>query len=277
MQHSMVKNLNLPIIKRISFLSVFLLLAFTGPKYVKLISIPSQSRFITTDNLRNVYLIGKDNTLIMYDHSGWPLFTYEEKRYGQMTLVDARNPFKILVLCPDFSTIITLDNTLSPTTTINLLDLGITSITTVCRSVDDKVWIYDEQDLKIKKIDDHLQVMLESDELFKIISDKVIHPNFMMERNNWLYINDPENGILVFDIYASYYKTIPIKGLVSFQIIDDYLIYYKDGALMSYHTKTLEENIIQIPVVDDFMHIRIEKDRLYLLSKNQLDLYSVQD
>jgi len=79
----------------------------------------------------------------------------------------------------------------------------------------------------------------------------------------------------VFDIYGTYYKTIPLKKLKKFQILGNQLIYKQDGQYKSYHLKTLEEKIIELPDSTTARQMRIEKDRLYLLKEKQLELYLI--
>ena len=154
------------------------------------------------------------------------------------------------------------------------MELGIPRLGPMCTSADSRLWIYDEQELKLKKVDQSLNVILESDPLFTILNSDDIRPNFMIERNNWLYVNEPGIGILVFDFFGTYAKTLPIKGLTQFQIHQNQLIYYLDGGCYYYDLKTLQEGYIPLPEAKDVKAISLEKDRLFLLRENRLDLYA---
>jgi hypothetical protein len=104
-----------------------------------------------------------------------------------------------------------------------------------------------------------------------------LKPNFLLEADNRVYLNNPAIGVLVFDIYGTYIKTIPIKELNSFQISDDEMVYFKNGELHSYQLKTLTEKNILLPASDSSASIlsaRIERSKLYLLNKQNLSLYS---
>ncbi len=274
MRFLMDKNWNSNIIKSLSLWLLILLLGSGSPEYSKLGSIKVKAHFLTTDNLRNAYLVNNQNQLLKYSPEGQLLFTYNSKRYGTIGFVDARNPFKLRLSYPEFATIVTLDKLLAETHIMNLLELGIPRLGPICTSSDNQIWIYDEQELKLKKIDQFLNVILESDPLFTILSAEDIHPNFMVERNNWVYMNEPNIGILVFDIFGTYAKTLPIKGLSQFQVRQDQLIYFQDGVCHFYHLKTLQQGHIPLPDVEGLKSISVEKDRLFLLSENHLDLYA---
>ena len=67
-------------------------------------------------------------------------------------------------------------------------------------------------------------------------------PNFMREYNNLLYLNCPDKGIYVFDIFGAFSRLIALKGLDRFQIIENIVYFRKDNNVCSYNTKLHEES-----------------------------------
>ena len=94
-----------------------------------------------------------------------------------------------------------------------------------------------------------------------------------MERDNKVYMNDPNIGILVFDIFGSYEKTIPLKGLRKFQILQDQVIYFDNNQLNAYNSFTLELKSLALPDTADVSLAVIEKDRLGIMKKERIDFY----
>lgn len=84
----------------------------------------------------------------------------------------------------------------------------------------------------------------------------------------------PERGILVFDIYGSYIKTIPLLDVGEIQIDENIIYYQKEGNYYGYGLIDFQEVKIQLPF-DTFEKIRLEKDRLIVLSKNKISIYSI--
>ena len=81
-------------------------------------------------------------------------------------------------------------------------------------------------------------------------------------------------GILVFDIYGSYIKTIPLLNVGEIQIEDNIMYYQKEGNYYGYGLIDFEEVKVELPF-DTFEKIRLEKDRLIVLSKNKISIYSI--
>ncbi len=243
------------------------------PEYKLVASQEIKGRLLQTDNLRNSYVFTDQNELVLFNERGKKIFVFSEKRFGALKSICTSNPLKVAMLFPESDVIITLDNTLSPTGLYNLQSVAFQEVDAACLSFDNNIWIYDAFNFRIKKLDESLQPLQQSDPL-NLLFGKIVHPNFLYEKNNWVYLNDPDNGIYVFDIYGTYYKTIPIKSLQKFQIIQEQIVYFKAGVLNSYHLKTFQEREIPLPPGEEIIGAGLEKNLLSILRKNQLDLYS---
>ena len=268
--------LNLKLLPRLSiFLIACCCFHFAYSESILIKSIPIDGDFIATDHLRNCYVITTKNELIKLNENGTQLYLSSQKKYGKLAFVDANNPLNLLLFYPEFSTILSLDKTLSEIGSYDLGQLNINRISTIARSSDNKIWIYDLDNYRLKKIDETLSLIVQSDNLNVLLNHTFI-PNSMLENNHYVYLNDSTQGILVFDTYGTYSKTIPIKGLTSFQIIEDQLVYFLKGELKAYNLKTFMEQTILLPNVQNILNVKIEKERLYILSKGQLDIYKMQ-
>ncbi|MDZ4845638.1 MAG: hypothetical protein SH857_08825 [Chitinophagales bacterium] len=240
--------------------------------YQLLKTIPIEATLLTSDRLGYGYAVNQKQELLRINKKGEVVFKFNNNALGTITSVDANNALRILVYYADYSTIITLDNTLSQTGRINLLELGSNQVSAACVALDNNIWIYDAVLYRLRKIDANMNVLMQSEDLNALIGQSV-RANFLMEKDNFLYVNDPALGILVFDIYGTYIKTLPLTGLNQFQKIQDRLLFFKEGKLFSYHLLTFNFEEILLPVTD-CVNAAIEKDRLFVLQKNQLEVYS---
>lgn len=175
---------------------------------------------------------------------------------------------------PDYLTVILLDRTLNKTGEYVLYDFDIVEGYAVGISNDNNLWIYDDRAFKIKKINREGEALIKSDDLSMILGTG-IEPNFILERHNWVYVNDPAIGILQFDLFGTYVKTIPLKDLETFQILHNQLVYSQDNQVFAFHLQSLATQSISLPKLTTTDHrIRLQKDRLYIQQKDQVFLYS---
>lgn len=233
-----------------------------------------QSKLIATDKLQQLYVITINNEVIKYSPDGKELFRFSNNTLGDLTHIDITNPFSVLLYYSEFMTVYTLDRTLNKTGEFSLFDLNLIDVETVGMSNDNNVWLYDLVFYKIKKINRNGEVLRESIINLSNEFEKPLQPNFILERDNWLYVNDPNLGILVFDIYAQYQKTINLKGLTYFQIIDNQLIYKEKKQLKSFNLKSLSTKIIDLPEgVSSGNQIAIQKSRLFVRKRDGVEVY----
>jgi len=272
MQKPLIQSLKL--VNKVAWIFILpILLSFSSDNYTLIKSIAFTDVQMTTDNLGNAYVIA-GNQLIEFDSNGKPKATYGEKNLGTLRAVDASNPFKVMLFYPDFAQISILNSKLGLESTINLRNIGITQPSLICNSNNEGYWIFDLQDFQLKKIDLNLQVRFESGNLSQALGYSIL-PNFMVEADRSVYLNDPESGIIVFDQFGTYFKTIPIKQLKSFQVLGDELLYTENLRLKSFHLKKLDsKEMILPPPHDTLVNARIEQNKLYLLTTAALKLYS---
>ena len=261
--------------KSFLYLLIFLLLtSLTGDWHlIKKIPFTEVAAF-TTDKLGNAYVVS-ENMLLQFDNNGLPVNHYSEKNLGRLSSVDAVNPFKLLCFYPDYAQINILTSKLVLQSTIQLRGMGIEQPALICNSaVDYGIWIYDRQDFQLKKIDLNLQIFRESGNIPQS-TGREFNPVAMLEANDYVLLSDPAIGILFFDLFGTYYKTLPIKNVYSMQTKDNDLYYVSNGELRIYNFKTLADKKIELPVSDSITASRFEQNRLMLLSGNELKFYSI--
>jgi hypothetical protein len=251
---------------------VLVVLSFHVEKFVFIKSIPANVTFFTSDILGNFYIVQK-KTLTKYNEKGSILKTYDSKNLGDITSIDVTNPLKILVYYKDFNQLVFLDNTLSISgSPILLEELGISQSSYACTSYGDAFWVFDNTLSQLVRFDKNLIKQNQSDNIAQITDFTA--PSYMLERNNSLYISNPSNGILVFDKFGTYNKTLPIFGTNFFQIIENKVFYQSVDMIKSIDLKSLEDNSITLPetAVNSF---EINNDLLYITNNTGVSIYKI--
>jgi hypothetical protein len=231
---------------------------------------------IQTDRMGNLYIISKTNQLYKYSSSGKLLSTLNYNYSGNITSLDVSNTLEIYVFYRELNSIVFLDNNLAFRGDINLSNFGIGQASSIARSYDNGIWIFDVVDLQVKKLGKDGVISLQSNNVRQFTQAKSIMPTFMFDNNDRLYVNDSTLGILVFDVFTNYIKTIPIKGIVDFKILGDDLYFSKNQVLYGYKLKGLLQKSVQLPDNISFSDCSIEKDRLFIANNNLVEIYEVR-
>jgi hypothetical protein len=253
-------------------LIVFSAARVCAQEYTLVRSIPFDHARFTTDNMDNVYVIA-GNQLLKFDSDGKPVSHFSHINSGSLQSADCSDPLKLVLFYPDFARILTLNNKLSLESTIELRALGFVYPSLVCRASDLGYWVFDLATFQLKKISPTLQVVYESGNLQQL-TGLTVRPDHLVEAENFVYLSDPVQGILVFDTYGTYYKTIPLTGVTSLQVRGGKVLVVRANGLFSYDSKRAEVTELKIPAHDALLDARIEQNRLYLLTSTALSIYS---
>lgn len=223
---------------------------------------------IEIDNFGNIYAIN-DLEIVKYNSVGVLQKKFSTKRYGKIEYVDASNPLKILVYYKDFQQLLFIDNQLTASSPmISLETIGYEQASVVCSSANNSFWLYDKQNNELLRFDAELKPIVKTGNIKRIL-DVDIKPNFMKEHNNYLYLNSPEEGILVFDIYGTFYKTIPLKNLKKFMVVNGDIFYYENKTLKQYQSQSF--NTIEKQFPDTLVkNVFWQNDKFYKVYQDSL-------
>lgn len=238
---------------------------------LKVKEIKKECKSITTDRLGNLYLIN-DYRLTMYNKAGDSLREFNSRKFGNITYVDATDPYQILVFFQDYNLIVFLDNFLSQNgDPIDLQELGYDQISFACQSREKGVWIFDPLRQKLIKLNNDFQVTHESLNLAQWFG-KNIQPNFMVEFNNQLFISQENDGFFVFDHFGTFLKRIQLKDAQKPQIMEGKINFLKQGVFCQYNLNSFE-TICDTLDNNSVSDIRIEQGRTYIKNDESVSIY----
>jgi hypothetical protein len=233
--------------------------------------------YFTTDNLDNIYLLTNDNQLKKLNINGDSAGEFNEvRKYGTLSSIDVSNPLKLLLYYKDFSTTVVLDRFLNTLNTINFRKQGIFNVNTIATSYDNNIWIFDEGDTKLKKIDDTGNELSETVD-FRVLFDSVPSPTQIIDRDGYVYLYDPNKGFYIFDYYGSLKNKIPFLHWKNIEIIGKNIYGFSDTMLYQYQLGSLTLVQYKLPVAfKDVIQIKAGNNKIYLLKQNGVQVFSVK-
>lgn len=244
--------------------------AWAQSEWKEAFRIQEVSDYVVVDVLNNIYSIDKSE-LDKYDGEGNFQFRFSDKRLGNIESVDVTYPLRPFVLYSELNYVVMLDNTLSNNRgNINLLNHKIALAIAACSSVQNHFWFFDAMTFSLIRTDDNFKEVSNSGNLAQFLNIE-LQPNFMIEFANKLYLNNPQTGILVFDNFGTYIKTIPLKGLDAFQVLENEILYFEEGNIVRYNTLLFESKEIQIPIECEAAYY--SKNRLTVRNKGEIIVF----
>jgi hypothetical protein len=240
-------------------------------------TVPVKGNALEVDNLGDVYVLANQD-IIKYRSNGQFYRSYSNKSLGNISRIDASNPLKTLVFYRDLSRLVFIDNTLSEQQdNVYLERFGREFASLACTSNDENgFWLFDPVAFSLTRYNQKMNVKAEVLNINQL-TGKTINPIWMIERGNRLYLVDAKNGILLFDIFGTYLKTIPLIGITKLWVDGDLLIALNEKKELTQSTITgMEQKLISLPE-NDFADICWNAGRLYVLGKEKLTVYETKN
>ena len=229
----------------------------------------------TVDNLDYIYLLGSTNQVKKLNANGDSVAVFNNvRKYGQASLIDVSNPLKVLLYYSDFATIVVLDRMLNVRNTIDLRKQNILQVRAIGQSYDNKIWLYDELDNKLKKIDEDGKLLWETPD-FRQLFGEALMPQKIFDQDQYVYLCDSTRAVFVFDYYGALKNKIPIAGWQNLKVAGKYIFGSKDNKIFRYNTRTLTTDEWKMPGELYLSHaFNFSSTRLYALKNDMIEIYS---
>ncbi len=233
--------------------------------------------YFNVDNLDNIYLISKNNQLKKITATGDSVAVFNDvKKYGNPDYLDVTNPLKSLLYYKNFSTVVVLDRLLTVRNTINLRKQQIFYVNALTLSYDNNMWIFDEEDYRLKKIDEEGK-LVQSTADWRMLFDTVPAPVQLIDRDNFVYLYDPAKGFYIFDYYGGFKNRLAFLNWKNVEVNGNTVYGFEDNKLYSYQLKSLQLKEYRLPdFFEKYVSIKAMNGLVYLLNENGLDIYRIK-
>jgi hypothetical protein len=230
----------------------------------------------TTDNLGNIFLLNKNYQIKKVKPNGDSVTVFNDvRRYGRLYSIDAANPLKLLLYYKDFGTVVVLDRFLTLRTTIDLRRQNIIQCKAISQSFDNGIWVYDEMEATLKKLNDDGKEVERSNDL-RLTFDTVPSPTTLVDDDKLVYMYDPQKGLYMFDYYGTLKNKIALTGWQDFQVIGKAVVGRKGNTLFKYTPGTLQMQEIKLPPpLQAAGKYRISLNNLYVLKNGSIYVYAL--
>ncbi|MCY7310169.1 MAG: hypothetical protein LH619_05265 [Chitinophagaceae bacterium] len=224
----------------------------------------------TVDNLDNVYILTSRNQIKKFNANGDSVAIYNDvKKFGQATLVDVSNPLKILLYYKDFATVVMLDRFLNAVNSIDLRKQNIFQAKAIGQSYDNKIWVYDEIENKLKKVDEDGKLLQETPD-FRLLLGTAPSPIKIFDENRYVYVYDSIFGVYVFDYYGALKNNIMIDHWQNFKVAGKYMFGSRSDSLFRYSLSTFQADKWKMPeAIFKSRAFNFSSTRLYALRKDE--------
>ena len=229
------------------------------------------------DNLGNLFLISTANQIKKLDNKYDSVAIFNNsKQYGDLFSIDVSNPLKVLVYYKDYVTILTLDRQLNRKNVIDLRQQNIFQVSAIAQSFDNKIWLFDEEDNKLKKIDENGKLLLSTPD-FRLLFDSspTFIPNKMIDMNGLLYLYHPKGGWKLFDYYGGFKTQYAFLNWQDVSVVDGFLKGHNKNTFFAERPKDLQSFTFNSNLdINKSIKVMVRQNYYYVLTKEGIEIYT---
>jgi len=237
----------------------------------------------TVDNLDNIYVLNSRNQIKKFNANGDSVAVYNDiRKNGTVRLIDVSNPLKLLLFYPDFGTVVMLDRFLNAVNSIDLRKQKILQSRAIGQSYDNKIWVYDELENKLKKVDEEGKLIQETTD-FRQLLGAAPTPLKIFDENHFVYVYDSIYGVYVFDYYGALKNNIMIEHWQNFKVAGKFIFGSRNDTLFRYDIRSFRVDEWKMPKeIYGSRAFNFSSSRLYGLRKIEgekeswLYIYTIQ-
>lgn len=225
------------------------------------------------DSFGNLYSVSNFQ-IEKFDSLGKRIALYDQSTNGKIGAIDITNPLKIMIFYPDRNKVLFFDRNLAPMDpSIDLSLLFDETISLCCNSNSNGLWCYSQNGSKLFRISQQGEITSTFDNLNQWLPTGFAATQ-LIEIGDYLYMGDPNNGIIVFDRWGSIIHKIPNLYQGTFSVVSELIFYHRENKVFYYNPKNFEESILyqasdkikQCVVLKSNLIIQIKNDSIFKFS-----------
>ncbi len=194
------------------------------------------------------------------------ILKFENLSFGSISSLAADDALNIMLYYEDVQKILFLDNQLSlKRDPIDLYELDLASAKLSCLSYNTGFWVFNSATSALHRFDRFLNQTYSTGNLSTLVG-KQVNPNSIKEAFNYLVMNDPKMGLLIFDRYGALLKEIPIMEIADIQINNDDLIFLRRDSVFRYQLQTFNIDTIEV-ILPNAIQFSLQGQQVFYLDK----------
>jgi hypothetical protein len=226
------------------------------------------------DQLGNVFALSNSGQLKKYNARLDSMGVLNEvRRYGKLFSISAENPLRSLLYFKDYRIVLVLDRLMQVVNKIDLRKANIFQAQAIAQGYDNSIWVFDEQESRLKKLDENGKLLFESAD-FRLVFNESLAPSTLIDAAGFVYLYDAQKGLFIFDYYGALKNRIALIGWTSLQALGKKIVGLKNGKLMVYTPGEIDLKEMQLPSSVSTAHqIRFTSNAIYVLDSTGISQY----
>lgn len=230
---------------------------------------------ISTDGQGNIFITDKQGYLFQFNAKGEPLNQLSTSLSAPVTHLDAFKTVNIFLFSASLQRFEILDRFLNPIITKSIDETGVLGwVSQASLGNNNSLWVYDESDLKLKKINLNNNELLQAQAVNTIIQKNDLKIILLIERSNLLFLQVAEDGMYIFDNQANFLEKIPISARNKSVIEGDFFYTILQDQLVKTNYLTKLSESITLPMAKPLDRLALSYRQIILANEKGVSVFN---
>ncbi len=231
---------------------------------------------VELDRMGNVYAFSKGEWHKFNVGDTVECCRFAEHGLASVDVLDVSNPQNVMVYQPALQRGKILDRTLNVENSFDFSTKPEYNIVLMGTALDGNVWAVDYFQHNLLKIERNTSNFIQKNDNIGFSPNVPMLATCLRESPEAVYVSLPVEGIFVFDSFGNYQKTLPLKNLTNFQLINDKIVWCDNQKIHTFDANSLQssEQFIPLPLSKG-SKLAFTKGVLALATEKSIQIYSI--
>lgn len=243
---------------------------------IAIISIPDFD-LLSFDNRDQLYLSTAQGDLYLFDQNGNQVNYFSPPQQGRLQQLEAAWTVTVFTFSEDRQEFRILDRFLNPISEgrFSFPEINLAKAATLGNG--NVIWIWDESDFSLKRMDYQRKVLLDQQPLNLVLDTENLAVLEIREIKNRLFVLTDHSGVFVFDNQANLLEKITLPEFNRICYFQDRLLWVQDQAIQSYHIPSRETKTLMSLEKKGVRQIQFGQKRMALIFEDHIELFEIPD
>lgn len=236
-----------------------------------------QLDLISFDTKDQIFASNTKGDIYLYDSKGNQKNYFSPPRQGKLNQLEANWTVNIFSFSYDLQSYQILDRFLNSISDGSLMIPEINLAKAATLGNNNVVWIWDESDFSLKRMDFLRKIILDSQPLNLILDTGILDVKEIREFKNMLFMNVPQAGVFIFDNQGNLIKKLEQQGIERLCFWKEHLLWIENGTIWSISIENGEKNPLMESPKPEATGIQIGQENLAIYGKDQITIFRIPE
>jgi hypothetical protein len=237
-----------------------------------------QASRLSVDQNGAVFVSNQNGYLWQFDQKGDSVNLYAPAISTELNHLDAYWTVNIFLFSASQQVMEILDRFLNPLSRNSMADLGLGGyISQATLGNNHGLWLYDETDLRLKKLNFSTGQVLQEQPLNILLATSSLRVLQLLERKNLLFLQVENEGIYIFDNQGNPIKKLPVPGSIPAFVDNENVYHLENQELVKTNYLNGDRSSLALPLLSEIIGVALTRSQILLLTSSSLHAFDRPD